>query len=723
MATDIEFRADMREPRPLDNLGGLESKVSKPVRGKTAQQLQNECIKTLESWYADQVDAHLENRREQLLDADYYDHEQIDPQTRRILEARNQSPLHFDLCHAVIDWITGTERRTRVDWKVHPRGPEDLKAAEVKTEVLKFASDTCGAGWERSKAFKDAVKVGVGWVREFAQVDNDKLPVVIQWKDWKAVRWDEYSRADDLRDCRSMNIDHYIDLDYAAAMFPHKAVDLRHAATQCWDPASEYVQDDLSLPGLFQGQSFRSGTFGGSVRRDTRRRSRVHMVETEYRRVVTERRVRALATDYAELSNMLFDPTDGDLNDLLGRKLITVDDRPVERMWIAIWVPGTKILCLNEQVPYRHARFSLTPTWCYRRDRDGLPYGVMRGLRDPQDEYNKRRSKTLFALSTNRVLYEEDALAQGVDEEDFLAEVPKPNAQLKVASGALAGGKVRIESNSEISTGHIQLMDQAARHMFEGSGVTRENLGLNSDAKSGKAIIAKQQQGAVGTAEIFDNNSRALQMSGEKSLSLCEQYVSMPMWVRVLGPSGAQFIGINQPVWDPETGQVVFENDILASQCDFVVDSQSQHETIRMAMAEQLLETIAQFPPEVGLQLLDLAVELTDLPNRDELVARIRKINGVGQPPPEPDPNQLVQQEAEARARITALAAQQARAEKDTATAEKLRAQARQIAVQAKGDALGVAGALEHAIHLAPAADRLAEYPPPIGTGPSAGME
>ncbi|WP_202841971.1 hypothetical protein [Luteimonas saliphila] len=728
MALELEFQpAQRNEPFPLDNIGGLETRQAKPLRGKTAKQQEEEVISTLQSWYSDQVDAHLDNRREQILDADYYDLDQIDERTRRTLEARNQAPLTFDLTHAVVDWITGTERRTRQDWKVHPRGPEDLESAEVKTQLLKFVSDANQATWERSRAFKDAVKVGVGWVREFAQIDHDRLPVSLQHTDWKAVRWDEFSRADDLRDCRAINIDRYIDLDYGIAMFPNQAEELRRVSQQFVDAAMEYVEDDLVVPQMFHGQRIRSGTFSGSVRSDKRRRSRLKLVETEYRRVVVEKRVRALTNDYPELSNMMFDEKDPALRDYIDRKVITVDDRPVERMWVAIWVPETTIMCLHEPIPYRHGRFSLTPTWCYRRDRDGMPYGVMRGLRDPQDEYNKRRSKTLFALSTNRVMYEEDAIANGVDEEDFLAEVPKPNAQLKLASGALAGQKIKIEMGGEIAAGHITLMEGAARHMFEASGVTRENLGLDSDAKSGKAIIAKQQQGAVGTAEIFDNNRRALQISGEKTLSLTEQYVSMPMQIRVVGPEGVHFVAINQPQVDPLTGEVVFKNDILASQADFVVESQNHHETIRMAMAEQLLETIGKLDPAVGLQLLDLAIDLTDLPNRAELVARIRQINGVGQPTPEPDPAAEQAAAAEQQAQQQAADVQNRRLEaqtaKDLATADNLRAKAQQIAVQTKGEALGVAGVLQSAVHLAPAADRLAEYPPPVGTGPGAGME
>jgi hypothetical protein len=721
MAEPIDYRLNRREPVPLDAFPKSQSRTS---RTKTPQEVDEQALSQLESWYCDQVDAHLENRREQLLDCDYYDHEQLDDHTRRVLNERGQAPLQFDLIHPVIDWITGTERRTRVDWHVYPRGPEDNSSAEAKTSMLKFVSDINQAGFERSQTFKDSVKTGVGWMREFAQNDADDVPIAIQRVDWKRVRWDEFSRADDLRDCRSINIDHYTDLDYAIAMFPDKADMLRSASQQFIDPAMEYLENDLLMPQMFRGQRISGGgAMGTALRRGVRRRARIKLVETEYRRVVTEKRVRALSSDYPELSNILWDDTNGELLDLRNRNVITVDDRPVERMWIAVWAPGTKILCLHQQSPYRHNRFSLTPTWCYRRDRDGMPYGVIRGLRDPQDEYNKRRSKALFALSTNRVIYEEDAIAHDVDEEDFLAEVPKPNAQLKVANGALAGNKIKIESGADVAESHIKLMELSENHVFQASGVTRENLGLESGSVSGRAILAKQQQGSVSTAEIFDNYRRGIQTSGEKTLSLCEQYMTQPMFIRVLEQDGLQFIGINQPVIDPATGQVMFQNDIIANQADFVVDQQDYRETVRMAMAEMLMDVISKMPPEIGMHLLDLAVDLTDLPNRNEIVARIRQMTSMAQQSPPPDPNAEANALAEQQTRQAQYELTAARARRDNAQAENLLAKAQHTRVSTKGAALNVAGALQSALPLAPAADRLAEYPPPLGTGTGAGTE
>jgi hypothetical protein len=49
--------------------------------------------------------------------------------------------------------------------------------------------------------------------------------------------------------------------------------------------------------------------------------------------------------------------------------------------------------------------------------------------------------------------------------------------------------------------------------------------------------------------------------------------------------------------------------------------------------------------PDVALNLLDLVVEMADLPGRDELVSRIRKINGQRDPDTDPTPEELQEQQ------------------------------------------------------------------------------
>lgn len=707
------FAARRHAAVPLDGSPELAAQAVHPPT-TAAPESPHDTLKQLESWYLEQVDAHAQNRREQILDADFYDHDQWDPESVAVLAERNQAALVFNLIKPTVDWLIGTERRTRIDWKVHPRGPEDEALAQAKSKTLKFVADVNEAGFERSRQFADAVKVGVGWVREFAQADADPLPVGVTHIDWKMVRWDPYGRKDDLSDCRSLTLERYVDLDWALALYPAQADALRAAAVNALDPQLELLEDDLALPGLFWGSRPTPGaaSLNGSLRLARSCRSRVKLIETEYRRLVRERRLRVLVDDYEALRGAPYDPADGAVNDLLLERKLALDDKPVDRVWRAVWTSG--VLCENAPVPYRHGRFSVTPLWAYRRHRDGLPYGVIRGLRDPQEEYNKRRSKALFAASTNRIIYEKDAIA-AEDEDGVLAEAAKPNGQIRLAKDALMQGRFRIDAQVEVTAGHVQLMEQSRQHINEGSGVTRENLGLESGAQSGRAIIAKQQQGAVTTAEIFDNYRRAIQQSGRKTLSLTEQYLTQPMQIRIADGVGAQWLAINAPSVDPLTGEVIWANDLTASEADFVVDQQDYRETTRMAMAETLFETIRTLPPPLQLQLLDLAIDLTDLPNRAEIVARLREINGVARDgaatPQHQQAADAQAQQAQQHEAQLAQAEREARVAKDRASAEKLLAQAQDTRLATKASALDLAALLQHALPLAPAADRLAAPP------------
>jgi hypothetical protein len=60
-------------------------------------------------------------------------------------------------------------------------------------------------------------------------------------------------------------------------------------------------------------------------------------------------------------------------------------------------------------------------------------------------------------------------------------------------------------------------MDRDERMIQHAGGVTDDNLGRRTNAVSGEAIKARQLQGSVVTAEIFDNERFAIQHQGEIS--------------------------------------------------------------------------------------------------------------------------------------------------------------------------------------------------------------
>jgi hypothetical protein len=285
--------------------------------------------------------------------------------------------------------------------------------------------------------------------------------------------------------------------------------------------------------------------------------------------------------------------------------------------------------------PYWHNRFPFTPVWAYRRGRDNAPYGVVRGIRDPQDDLNKRRSKALYLLSSKQVVAEKGA----VDNIDHaMDEISRPDGYIEVNPSK----RFDIQEQANLAQGHIELMDQDAKFIQDSGGVTDENLGRQTNAISGKAIESRQNQGYTTTSDIFDNYRLAIQLSGERRLSLIEQFYDQPKQMRLTGErkSDMQFVQLNGP-----DGL----NPVTASQADFVVDEQDFRGTQRQAMFDTMLEMTSKLPPEVGLKLLTITFEASDIPMRDEFVKVLREITGMKDPNAEEDPNQLAEQQAQAQ--------------------------------------------------------------------------
>ena len=171
-------------------------------------------------------------------------------------------------------------------------------------------------------------------------------------------------------------------------------------------------------------------------------------------------------------------------------------DRVRMTMRVAIFTRYDMLLDLPS--PYKHNRFKFIPIFGHRRGKDGLPYGIIRRVRDIQDGVNKRASKALFMLSTNQVIADEGAVE---NVEIARQEIDMPDGWVTKKQGK----ELRIQRDTDAATGQIQMMSLDAQTIQRVSGVNNENLGRQTNAVSGEAIKARQLQGSVGTTEPFDN--------------------------------------------------------------------------------------------------------------------------------------------------------------------------------------------------------------------------
>ncbi|WP_296763719.1 hypothetical protein [Sediminimonas sp.] len=654
----------------LDHAPAIDTQVvSKPsdLDGEYATGLWRKIL----GYYRIELQRQQENREEQSRDADFYDSIQWDAADKAVVEGRGQQALVFNVIATAINWLLGTEKRGRTDHRILPRKKDGAQAAESKTKIMKYMSDVNRAEFHVSQAFADAVKTGVGWLESGVQDDDEGEPLYERRESWRNMLWDSMAQELDLSDARYVFRTKWMDEDIAAKMFPKRTGVLETSTAVGYD-----LQQSMGHTGD-EAMDSTEMAYEGSYLSDPENhigvRNRIRMIEAWFRVPTEDHYLKG-----GQFAGELFDKKSrGHMEDVaMGNAEIITKVRM--RVHVAIFTEQG--LVHLSKSPYRHNRFPFTPIWCYRRDNDNMPYGIIRNMRDPQSDLNKRASKALHILSTSKTIMDEGAVS---DLEEFREEAARPDAVIVKKRGL----ELTMDADRELAAGHLDLMSRSISMIQQISGITDESMGRTTNATSGKAIIARQDQGALATAGVFDALRFARQIHGEKKLSLIEQFVSDAKEFRVTNMRGnPEYLTVNDGT--PE-------NDIVKTKADFIISEDDFHASHRQAQVEQLMEFMTQFgatSPEIVMATLDLVVETMDVPMQEELVKRIRQITGAEDPdadPENPDPEtqqrkkmQEIQQQMQMRGAEAELADKEATAAEKQAKAQKAQIEAEKLAAE-----------------------------------------
>lgn len=603
-------------------------------------------------WFIAEAHRQAANRAQRAKSERYYDSEQMSASQRADIEDRGQEVVIFNEIKPTIDWLIGTERRTRVDFRVMPREALDREStqdAENKTKVLKWLNDVNRAGFERSYAWDDAMKSGMGWIEVGVRGDTSDVPIYKNAEPWRNMLHDSIgSQRLDLTDSRYMFRIKVVDLDIARAYFPGtaneaKLLKVRHdgndlQAFQTWMAGTGNVLD--------------LGLLGGNAWDD----DGDHAVPPD----LFNPRERV----------MLVECWSVEPDNSPQRTSPSVYDR--QRMSMRVSIMTEFDTLIESWSPYKHGRFPFIPVWAYRNKRTGLPYSPILPLIDKQDALNSAMSKALFEASVNQTFAEKGAFDNAVmTPEEAHEEVQDPNGMVLLNDGALANRRFETRRGVDTAKGQIMMAEQFRMGIRDGGSVTDANKGRETNAVSGKAIGLQQDQGSVLTTELFDNALLARQMEGEIELSLIEQYMQAPRVIALPGErKQSQMLEINQQQPD---GTIL--NDITARSAQFVVGEQAWRQTLAQAAFEQTMELLgklAPVAPQVVTAMLDLVFEWADLPNKETVLERVRSVTG--QPGPD---NQQTPEQVAAMQKRAAIEEEQFRLQLEQLRAEVAEARAK----------------------------------------------
>lgn len=634
------------------------------------------------SWFIHEASRQASNRALMALCEGFYDNEQYTQEDRAILEERGQRAIVYNEIAPTIDWLIGTERRSRVDFVVtaEEEGDEADQDARNKTRLMKYLDDTNRAEFERSYAAEQMFKAGLGWLEVGVRGDRSGPQAFVGSESWRNVLWDSMASRRDITDARYLFRLKVVDLDIALALFPDKEQEIM-AVKQTGDRLQVF-SEWLGTNDLISG----TDAFGQMVNNDradynTRMpidlfnpRERVLLLECWSREPFRER-----------------------LPDGAG-----LGDPITHRIRVSIMTERDTLI--EAWSPFKHDRFPFIPLWAYRNSRTGLPYPPTFRLMGPQEGLNHRMSKSLFEASKNQLMVEKGAVDQlSMDLEAIQDEMNDPNGIAVFADGALSGNKVRNVDGGNKAQQQLQLAEREISTIRQSSGVSSDNRGLQSNVVSGRAVLAKQDQGSLLTAELFDNLLMARQIEGELTLSLAEQYMVQPMTIRNPGEQGAnKYTKLNDPQPDGS-----YANDITARRAHFIVGEQAWKQSYAEASFDSLMDLMTKLAgaaPQVVINLLDVVFEMhPSLPKKRLVVDRIRAINGQTNPDEKPTPAQeqaakqqamLAQKKFEAEMANLDATVREAKAKGEKLSADAVlqrvtaiyeAAQAAQVALQAPG--------------------------------------
>ena len=589
-------------------------------------------------------------RAEAWRDCEIYDGKQWTEEDYRKAKDAGIDPLTINRTFPVVNLLLGSEQINKNDITIEGRTQDDAEISTTMTEAVRYIMEQYNGPALVSQAFKDSVIPGAGFLSISHNPDPRRERVWVQYHDWKDMGWDPFGDPWlSANGCRYVYYQPWKDLDWLITQFPEKKQELRDA----FEEYHELSRRGSMSHGAVIDESTLIEEMKERVAINAYGRKRVRPVELWYCVYEEGLWARFANGDSLELTR--------DADPLLLRQAVLSAEEVVKAQ-----VPKIKTITFLGDIvlnwgysPYKHDEYPFIPFYGYL-DRFNYPYGVPRNLRGQNEEINKRRSMALALLKSRRVTVEEKVVDDATKLQDIYEEANKLDGFIVVKEGKI--NAVKVEEMAELYRPQVDLLLQSEREIQEVSGANADSLGYKSSQVSGIAIERKQQQGNTILAPIFGNKRRSekrlgeliipevqSQWRGEKILRVTDRLTGARKWVH-----------LNKREQGP-MGEIVLRNNITQGKFDCVVSEAPATDTVREQHLNMLIEWVKKSPPEIIPYLMNAAMEISNLPNKDQLMARIRPIIGIEGDDQNRSPEEIkeqVAQQLEAQKAAQAKAAQ-----------------------------------------------------------------
>lgn len=628
--------------------------MGKPLRTYTLTDLQE--------FVREAQEIHAIWRQEAWIDHSTYDGAQWSDEDYNKAVAAGIDPLTINRIFPTVNLLLGMQVVNRYEMTVKGRTQNDTNIGQTMTEGIRFVHDQCEGEFLISSAYKDQCVPGLGWLMVNHNTDPRKEKVQVAYRPWLEMWWDPYASPWlDTRQCRYVFQQRYMDIEQLMSDFPEKAQEIEdytanYGSSQQKNPYNTIWYDEAQ-----QVEDIRY-MYGGRWNK----RRRVRPVEMFY--TIPE------LGYWATYPNGDGDAVELNPDKMSHEELFYVANQPyveivktvVPKMQMAVFLDNIELY--RGPTPYNHDEYPYVPFVAYL-DRYGFPFGVIRQLQGQQEEINKRRSMMMALVQKRRVIASANAAKDEKGHQKLYEEANKIDGHMVIEDGAI---KFEIIEGTEknLMNAQVELYQQSEREIDQISGINQEMKGQRGQAVSGVAMDKRIEQGSTIIAPLLNNLRRSMKALGQREIAEIKGNWKGPKILRVTDriTGSEKFVALNEIVQDKRSGAIVMRNNVTQGKFDLVVSEAPATDTVRESNMNLLIEWAKKSPPEMIPYIMHMAMELSNLPNKEMLISKLEPLIGI-----RPGEEDMSEEERKQQV-VKALQAHQAAAQKQAFIAEQLTA-------------------------------------------------
>lgn len=561
-------------------------------------------------WFTEAADWAADWRAEAKQDYEFVAGKQWEEADIQRLKESGRPAIVINRIKPLINVLSGYQRLNRYDIEFLPRTGDDVDICTVRKGITKYILDECDYDSEESHAFLDAAIGGIGWFEVGYKVKpeiNDG-EAFVKREDPFGIYVDPESHKADFSDAKYICRAKWVDKDELTITYPEHAEEIK----------AQYA--------IYDNAEKNDGAYDDPMwyKRDIHK---ARLIECWYK--VKERESIYYLEDGSTVSQADITP-----EHFLSGAVAGYSDIKITKVRCAVFIE--RFLLEDIPSPYQHGEFPFVPIVCYNYGVGDLPAGFVRDLKDPQREINKRRIQELHILNTTGNgggWIEEDAMT-AKQKADYKRKGNSPGYFQEVRPGAIAQGKIHERAMGQIPAAVIQAESQATADLTAVSGINEALMGTDiASTSSGRAIELKQKQAITHIAPMFDHLRKAKKkiaylLWGKRGYSgIIPQYYTDDKVYRVEGKNGQQFIRVNQQVIQQDAlGNIIHQtlNNLAEGEFDIVISDTQASTTQRQAQLWSLVDSVKTLGIPGDL-LFDVIIDLSDLPNKEEIKQRIQQ--------------------------------------------------------------------------------------------------